>query len=389
MKKLLALTIALTVFVTSASACSKKEESSATAPQKKVEYTKKDRQRISAWRKRAACVQLAFPRGLARCSLYQRRGLPQSAFTEKLGVKKGDNGTVTFTNAGFTLTIDAENDTVSSDCIEGFVLANHKVYAESDGADYIKEKGISTADEIKPFSADLGKYDIDITCSDGMVYLPFCTLGDLFADTGSGLLYKNGELFFKSASDTIDAGGGQGKLQDTRTKEMADFCYRELCMTLDTVYGMPPIAALADSIREKGFDKTLDTFNSVTPQIKKLIKSESTKDYCKGMRLLSYYMDDGGHTQMDYGLQRMDEKYGVPNTAEVAKELLDESEPERAAICGNYSKYTETKELRSSLVTDKSNAYGKLECVLPGGKQTFTVWAIHISSTSTRLKTRL
>ena len=42
MKKLLALTIALTVFVTSASACSKKEESSAPAPQTKVEYTKKD-----------------------------------------------------------------------------------------------------------------------------------------------------------------------------------------------------------------------------------------------------------------------------------------------------------------------------------------------------------
>ena len=41
-KKLLALTIALTVFVTSASACSKKEESSDPAPEKKVEYTKKE-----------------------------------------------------------------------------------------------------------------------------------------------------------------------------------------------------------------------------------------------------------------------------------------------------------------------------------------------------------
>ena len=368
MKKLLALTIALTVFVTSASACSKKEESSAPAPQKKVEYTKKDVNAYPLGEKEPLVFSSLFREDLPDVPFISAEDYLNQLFTKKLGVKKGDNGTVTFTNAGFTLTIDAENDTVSSDCIEGFVLANHKVYAESDGADYIKEKGISTADEIKPFSADLGKYDIDITCSDGMVYLPFCTLGDLFADTGSGLLYKNGELFFKSASDTLDAGGGQGKLQDTRTKEMADFCYRELCMTLDTVYGMPPIAALADSIREKGFDKTLDTFNSVTPQIKKLIKSESTKDYCKGMRLLSYYMDDGGHTQMDYGLQRMDEKYGVPNTAEVAKELLDESEPERAAICGNYSKYTETKELRSSLVTDKSNAYGKLECVLPGGK---------------------
>ena len=186
MKKLLALTIALTVFVTSASACSKKEESSAPAPQKKVEYTKKDVNAYPLGEKEPLVFSSLFREDLPDVPFISAEDYLNQLFTEKLGVKKGDNGTVTFTNAGFTLTIDAENDTVSSDCIEGFVLANHKVYAESDGADYIKEKGISTADEIKPFSADLGKYDIDITCSDGMVYLPFCTLGDLFADTGSG-----------------------------------------------------------------------------------------------------------------------------------------------------------------------------------------------------------
>ena len=180
MKKLLALTIALTVFVTSASACSKKEESSATAPQKKVEYTKKDVNAYPLGEKEPLVFSSLFREDLPDVPFISAEDYLNQLFTKKLGVKKGDNGTVTFTNAGFTLTIDAENDTVSSDCIEGFVLANHKVYAESDGADYIKEKGISTADEIKPFSADLGKYDIDITCSDGMVYLPFCTLGDLF-----------------------------------------------------------------------------------------------------------------------------------------------------------------------------------------------------------------
>lgn len=367
-KKLLALTIALTVFVTSASACSKKEESSDPAPEKKVEYTKKEVNAYPLGEKEPLVFSSLFREDLPDVPIISAEDYLNQLFTEKISVKKGDNGTVTFTNAGFTMTMDSENDTVSSDCIECFVLANHKAYSDDAEADYIKEKGVSTEDEIKPFSLDLSKYDIDIAESDGMVYLPFCTLGDLFADTGSGLLYKNGELFFKSAEDTMNASGGQGKLQDTRTKEMADFCYRELCMTMDTVYGKPPIAALADSIREKGFDKTLDTFNSVTPQIKKLIKSESTKDYCKGMRLLSYYLNDGGHTQMDYGLQRMDEKYGVLNTAEVAKELLDESDPEYAAICDNYSKYIETKALRSSLVADKSNAYDKLECVISGGR---------------------
>ena len=193
-----------------------------------------------------------------------------------------------------------------------------------------------------------------------------CTLGDLFADIGCGVVYKDGELFFKSTSDLINSGSGHAKLGDTRTKEMADFSYRELCMTMDTVYGLPSMSRLTPSIREKGFDEALSSYNSVTPRIKELLHSESIKDYCKGMRLLNYYLFDGGHTQMDYGLERMMEKYGIPNAAGVAEELLDESEPERAKIRADVNEKLEMTEMKSSLVAEKTAAYEKLELVLSG-----------------------
>ena len=365
MKKLLSLALALIVFATAASACGNKEESSEAAPEKEaINYTKKEVNAYPLDEKKPLKFSCLFREDLPDIPYISAEDYFNQLFTEKVSVKKGENGTVTFTNGGFNMTMDAEKDTLSSDSIECFVMANHKAYADSAEADYIKEKGVSTQDEIKPFSADLCKYDIDIAQSGGMVYLPYCTLGDLFADTGCALLYKNGELFFKSGEDIMTAGGGQGKLKDTRTREMADFTYRELCMTLDTVYGLPSMSALSDSIREKGFDKTLDTYNSVTPQIKKLLQSESTKEYCKGMRLLSYYMDDGGHTNMDFGLNRMFEKFGTPNAAGVADKLLDESDPERAAIHNAVTEKANKYELRGNLVAEKAAAYDKLECVL-------------------------
>ena len=251
MKKLLSLTLALAALVTSAAGC---------APGKKSyqahTYTKKEINAYPLKDKTALTFECLFREDLPEIPFADAEDFLDQLFTEKVGFEKGENGKFNFTNGGYTLTVDAENDTVSCDCIEGFILTNHKIYSEDEEAGYIINNGFATVDEIKPFFVDLGKYEIDAAESGGRVYLPFCTLGDLFADTGCALLYKNGELFFRSGADTLSASGGQGKLEETRSKAMADFSYNELCLTMDSVYGLPSMSALSESFGEKGLPPT-------------------------------------------------------------------------------------------------------------------------------------
>ena len=361
MKKLLSVILALMVFASAASACTSEKKSS--AEKKTPDYTKKEVNAYPHKSDKPMVFNCLFREDLPEVPFTDAEDFLNQLFTKNVSFNKGENGTYTFKNGDYTLTMDAKKDTISCDSIERFVLVNHKIYYKDEEAEYIKTIGSSTEDEVKPFSVDLGKYDIDIAEYDGRVYLPYCTLSDLFADMGCTVLYKNGELFFRSGVDILSAGGGKGKLGETRSKEMADFSYRELCMTMDNLYGLPSLSALSDSIREKGFDKTLSTYNNVAKRVRELLLSEDNKEYCQGVRLLNYYMYDGGHTQMDCGLQDAAEKFGVLNVASVAEELLDESEPERAVIMENLGKMSDKNELKSELVAKKKAAYGKLELI--------------------------
>ena len=358
MKRILSLTLVLTALFTNAAACTPNTKQAHVYEKKEVSaYPLKEQTPLTF-----ACL---FRDDLPEIPFADAQDYLNQLFTSEVGFQKGENGTYHFTNGGYTLTLDAEKDTLSCDSIEYFILENHKPYSEEEaaGSVYIQDNGFSTEDEVKPFFLDLGRYDIDVAENDGKVYLPFCTLSDLFADTGCAVLYRNGELFFKSAADTLNAGGGQGKLEDARTRAMAQFCYNELCMTMDTVYGQPSMAMLSDSIREKGFDKTLSEYNNVTKRIRELLQSEDTKDYCTGFRLLNYYLYDGGHTQTDYGMKNAMAKYAIPNVAGIAEELLDEKEPERAAIIENVGKLSAVTAGKDALVTEKEAAYAQLEII--------------------------
>ena len=142
MKKLLSLALALIVFATAASACGNKEESSEAAPEKEaINYTKKEVNAYPLDEKKPLKFSCLFREDLPDIPYISAEDYFNQLFTEKVSVKKGENGTVTFTNGGFNMTMDAEKDTLSSDSIECFVMANHKAYADSAEADYIKEKG--------------------------------------------------------------------------------------------------------------------------------------------------------------------------------------------------------------------------------------------------------
>ena len=369
MKKLFALTMALVMFATAACACAKNDKKSSSSAEessavgKKAEFTKSEVKAYPVYSSDPIVFNCLFRENLPEVPFIDAEDFLNQIFTEKLSFEKGENGVFKFKSSDFTLTFDAEKDTVSCESIESFAMTNHKIISDEEKADYINPLGTSTEDEVKPFSVDLGKYDIDITECDGRVYLPYCTIGDLFADVGCLIRYKNGEFSFKSTFDVLETGGGKVDLEKTRSKEMAQFSYNELCMTMDSMYGLPSMSALSSSIREKGFDETLSSYNSVTPKIRELLLSEDNKEYCQGVCLLNYYLYDGGHTQMDRGLLRSMEKYDVADLVSIADEVLDKDDPELAAIHKAVEKNSNNNALKNNLISEKRDAYSKFECV--------------------------
>ena len=224
-------------------------------------------------------------------------------FTEKVSVKH-DGDVFTVTNDLYDMVIDAGKDTVHFDRVEDFCMMNAKPFLDEEKADYLlEEEELTAVGEVKPADLDLGKYGIDIAVSDGKVYLPFVTLNDIFANNYRLVIYLDGELTFWEAMDDDFLQTVHSDQSDDRSQAYIDFVYNELCFTIDYTYGRPSMAPIAESIDEKGFDETLDSYNSTTAAAKNLLKNGKRMDYCMGLLLLDTYFWDGGHTNLSVGYQ--------------------------------------------------------------------------------------
>ena len=167
--------------------------------------------------------------------------------------------------------------------------------------------------ELTPASAtvtfDFKKYGIDLRGDEKAVYFPFATISDIFSDTNFHVAGYNGEKVIVLTGGDADV----AKLEperakelleaETRDKDMAAFCYAELCFVIDHFYGMPGRSPLEGGIQNDGLDKTLDVIEH-GPTIKKLLKSTNTDEYFFGMKSLQVLLHDGGHTNLmvDYNL---------------------------------------------------------------------------------------
>lgn len=92
MKKLLALMLALTVFVTAASACTKNDESSEPAAEKKAVYTKKEVNAYPLGETKSLVFGSLFREDLPDVPFISAEDYLNQLFTEKVGVKKDENG---------------------------------------------------------------------------------------------------------------------------------------------------------------------------------------------------------------------------------------------------------------------------------------------------------
>lgn len=223
--------------------------------------------------------------------------------TEKVSVKH--NGDVyTFTNGGYDMVVDAAKDAVHFDRAEDFCSMNAKPILTGEEAEYLETQDeLTLVGELNAADLDLGKYGIDITASDGKVYLPYCTLNDIFANNYRLVQYAGGELRFWESMDEDLISASYNEIPKKRSQALIDFTYNEFCFTIDYTYGRPSNAEIAESIGEKGLDKTLDEFNSTTAAAKKLLLSESSTDFVVGLIFLDTYFADGGHTTLSGGYQ--------------------------------------------------------------------------------------
>lgn len=273
------------------------------------------------------------------------------------------SGVYEYKNGEYTMTIDAEKDTVYFDFYEMFISTNsYLISMTANIPAYVKDgRNMDFVGDIKGLELDLSKYGIDIKELDGTVYLPFATLNDMFGDTGVVISYKSGRIRFGS---TYSMMGSKGSFKDDRTKEYAEYCYGELCFSMDCYFGKPSNCVLSESIRNVGFDKTLEQYDGITPRIKELLLSESTEDYCTGLALLDYYMDDGGHTSITDGMTTTLKKYSITDTESAVRKAFPDSEPkELADIIAAEEEAAEKSSARKTVSTEKVRAYAAFETV--------------------------
>ena len=214
-------------------------------------------------------------------------------------VQNGD-GTYSVTNANGTLIVDPNADTLTFTDYENFVSMNINVDGTVQESDFVEPLGQFPEGEVRPAVFDLSAYGIDILEEDGAVYVPYSVLNDVSGMTYNAVTYLDGSLYFAHSADMLQANCyfDRSPLYDRldRTPEMVDFTYRELCFFMDNLYGMPLDAEISESIRQNGFDQSLDTYSDSTRRAKELLHSEKMTDFHLGMGILSTAFLDGGHT---------------------------------------------------------------------------------------------
>ena len=144
------------------------------------------------------------------------------------------------------------------------------------------------------------KYGIDLRGDDSAVYFPLATINDLYSDLYYHIAGYNGEkviVVTDNQKSTLAKLEPEQSLRlitaESRSADMADYSYGQLCFVVDHFYGMPGRSPLEQAIRKDGLDKALDSAeNGAT--IKKLLKSTDMQEYLFGMDCLQMLLHDGG-----------------------------------------------------------------------------------------------
>ena len=224
-------------------------------------------------------------------------------------VTKNGEGDYTLKNPFAEAKVNTTTEQFSSDNYMAFTNLMGTIQkgmdnAYLDGAPYVRYK----SQELTPASAtvtfDFKKYGIDLRGDDKDVYFPLATIADLYSDLYYHIAGYNGDTLVvvtdNGNSDICMMTPQRTETllsQSTRSADMAEFCYKELCFTVDHFYGMPGRSPLEAAIKKDGLDKALDGIENGA-DVKKLLKSTTMSEYLFGMNCLNALLNDGGHTAL-------------------------------------------------------------------------------------------
>ena len=231
-----------------------------------------------------------------------------------VSVTKTGTGSYELKNAGGTLVVNTVAETCAFDDFMGFTNQMGLVKAGMenayyDGLPYVRFNRQTLSGGSPALTFDYSSYGINLRGDETMVYFPFATLADLYADLYGHNTACNGEkVVYASKDDDGNSGIGgfdsdflmENLMKDKERKaDMVAYNYAELCFTIDHFYGMPSGSDFEKSIQEKGLDKTLEA-DADGQTVKQLLLSTDIDDYADGMCMLYAYLYDGGHTHIWY-----------------------------------------------------------------------------------------
>ncbi|ETP71023.1 periplasmic protease [Lachnospiraceae bacterium JC7] len=256
------------------------------------------------------------------------------------------SGVYKISNAKGNMTVDTVKDTLHSDKIEQF-LYNDQRLNPTDDTEYVYEHIIATDYRKDPYALDidLSNYGIDIIEEDGKVYFPLTTAADFTGVSYLNTVYYDNKIYLNYSSDKPSV-----NWEDYFNKEVRDageiaYTYGELCFVMDNIYGNAPHCILAESIRDKGFDATLESYSDETRQVKELLNSDKTVDLLFGTIILSTMLYDGGHTDLSTDI--LTDLDGTTAFAELGRIVKEEPDNIRTVLYrkwyGDYISKMEAK----------------------------------------------
>ena len=287
-------------------------------------------------------------------------------------VKTGENQYGLTSPCG-TATVDTANDIFESDDYEAFTNLMGMVQpgmpnTAYDATPMVRWKSLEATPQQVHVALDYGKYGIDLRADDTSVYFPLATIADLYVDIYIHVAGFNGEAVmvapdgFYSLLDSYPAFFITPILKETRTADMADFAYRNLCFTLTNFFGYPGRTLLENKgLKEKGLDQALLDYGEAGQMTRELLQSTNMYEFVYGTVLLTYLLFDGGHTITD--VRHMSDMTGNPALLSAVNELIDakfdafrECCPERVPIIEDYY---DRWGLADTLIAARTRAFGE------------------------------
>ena len=268
-------------------------------------------------------------------------------FGEELGfAREGVLATLTAPD-GSTAVWDAEKGTLASDDLTKFIFPP-KLKGEGHGnlasglPPYLAVKEEKKERETAPSVLDLAAFGIPFYTEEDELWLPVATLSDLFETQKNYMAVWNGKnIYIQDAFRTYQNGSAKRqdehyydvlKSADPRPADLVDMAYKELCFNLASFYGYPSATDFSRLMKEKGLDAALAEKD---PETRKLLLSADRAEFLTGMnRLMTFLLDDGGHTDFSEYLMAMADPEGgaFAEALEALQEQYDLGNGTRSAL---------------------------------------------------------